>query len=76
MLLYDNGVDLDLTALRRSLIRIKVLYSSVCLQNVIVKFERNSKLLPNNPCFRYGFVQLIRAKNSITHKCANWPQIS
>ena len=56
----------------------KVLYSSVCLQNVILKFERHGKLLPNNPCFRYRFVQLIRAKNSITQKCAraNWPQIN
>ena len=43
----------------------KVLYSSVCLQNVILKFERNGKLLPKNPCFRFGSVQLIRAKTPL-----------
>ena len=85
-----NSAEPDQTP--HSTVSDKVLYSSVCLQNVILQFERNGKLLPNKVskdekirnrynqvphlCFRYGFFQLIRAKNSITHKCANWPQIN
>ena len=43
-------------------------FCTVCLQNVLLEFEWHSKLLPNNPLIRNGFIQLKRAGNCFRQK--------
>ena len=38
--------------------------TSVCLQNIQLKFEKNRKIQPYNPYNRNGLVQLIMVGNS------------
>ena len=59
------------TEIRRRRMRMHRLIrvSTVCLQNVLLKFEKNGKYGPTTLKNGNGLVQLIRVGNSIRLKC-------